>query len=105
MHSEMTSETGSTATDTGLLRYCMREDSKGARRGVDVPSADGSATTVVVLAAESRGAGRCPSRFMLKAQLRMRADFRVPGSGVFQQLKDGVVCYVGGPIVGARVGR
>lgn len=26
MHSDITSETGSTATDTGWLRYCMRDD-------------------------------------------------------------------------------
>lgn len=30
MHSEMTSETGSTATDTGRLRYCMRGVSRVA---------------------------------------------------------------------------
>jgi hypothetical protein len=34
MHSDQTRETGSTATDTGCRRYCMRQVDVGARRGL-----------------------------------------------------------------------
>ena len=36
MHSDMTNDTGSTAIDTGLLRYCIRDESTGARRETDL---------------------------------------------------------------------
>jgi hypothetical protein len=58
MHSDMTRDTGSTATETGRLRYCMREENKGFRRGVDGPG--------VIAAAGSMGAARSASRLMLE---------------------------------------
>ena len=60
MHSDIMSDTGSIATETGRLRYCMREESRGFRRGVGVSS--GGAT------AGSMSAASCASRLMLKAR-------------------------------------
>ena len=39
MHSDITNDTGSTATDTGRLRYCIREGA-GPRRGRGVPGTE-----------------------------------------------------------------
>jgi hypothetical protein len=63
MHSDMTSDTGSTAIETGRLRYCMRVESRGFRRGVDVPS-------VAVMAGSIMGALSWASRLILEAQRR-----------------------------------
>lgn len=40
MHSEVISDTGSTATDTGRLRYCIREACAGTRRERGVPGTE-----------------------------------------------------------------
>lgn len=40
MHSEMTKDTGSTATETGRLLYCIREEMIGVRRGSDTAVGD-----------------------------------------------------------------
>jgi len=58
MHSEMTSDTGSTATDTGRLLYCMREEVRGVRRERDVVPGDMRAGSMM-------GTGRA-SRFILR---------------------------------------
>lgn len=42
MHSAMTRETGSTATETGRLRYCMRGEWCCARRGSGVVGREGA---------------------------------------------------------------
>lgn len=36
IHSEMTRDTGSTATETGRLRYCIRDEATGLRLGSGV---------------------------------------------------------------------
>jgi hypothetical protein len=59
MHSDITRDTGSTATETGRLRYCMRDESRRFRRGVKVPSA--------VATAASMGAAGCASWSMVRA--------------------------------------
>jgi hypothetical protein len=71
MHSEMTRDTGSTATETGRLRYCMREERTGPRRGRGVgvdgmgagvpgpPTAD--AAGVAAATVGSMAAARCAS--------------------------------------------
>lgn len=41
MHSAITRDTGSTATDTGRLRYCMRGEWCWARRGKGVVGLEG----------------------------------------------------------------
>lgn len=51
MHSDMTRETGSTATETGRLRYCMRDEAIGIRLGSGVLGAEDSAESMA--AAES----------------------------------------------------
>lgn len=47
MHSEMTSDTGSTATDTGRLLYCIRDDCGGPRRGTGVPGTESKIESMV----------------------------------------------------------
>jgi hypothetical protein len=54
MHSDITRDTGSTATDTGRLRYCMREESNMLRRGVTVPGAIATAGSMAVVGWTSR---------------------------------------------------
>lgn len=44
MHSEMTSDTGSTATDTGRLRYCIRT---GSARFSKLETPDGLGLSIV----------------------------------------------------------
>jgi hypothetical protein len=50
MHSDMIRDTGSTATVTGRLRYCMREETTGLRLGRGVPGTDDGAGSMVVTA-------------------------------------------------------
>lgn len=50
MHSDMIKDTGSTATVTGRLRYCMREEMTGLRLGRGVPGTDDGAGSMVVTA-------------------------------------------------------
>lgn len=45
IHSAMTRETGSTATDTGRLRYCIRGEWCSARRGRGVVGREGAGET------------------------------------------------------------
>jgi len=56
MHSDITNETGSMATETGRLLYCMRDDIIGARR--EKPKVDETVGSIGAI-------GGCASRFML----------------------------------------
>jgi hypothetical protein len=65
MHSDMTRDTGSTATDTGRLRYCMREEVAKVRRGGGVPGLAGRTGSI---------GGACwTSRLMLERDKRCLA--------------------------------
>jgi len=49
--SDMTRDTGSTATETGRLLYCMRDEMPGLlRRGSGVPGADGKVESMAATA-------------------------------------------------------
>lgn len=67
MHSDMTRETGSTATETGRLRYCMRDDENlGLWRETEI-GVPGACAAVVKTAESARAAGWSPaSRLMLR---------------------------------------
>ena len=70
MHSEMTRETGSTATETGLLRYCIRDDTVGERRGSGVSGTESKPAWAVI------GAGRT-SRFILQTERSLKLGVKL----------------------------
>lgn len=76
MHSDITSETGSTATETGRERYCIREETIGPPplvvvtvvlfRGRGVPGAEGAVMLLLMLTVSMLGgAGRASLPMLL----------------------------------------
>lgn len=47
MHSDITNDTGSTATETGRLLYCIREECVGTRRERGVPGTESRVVSMV----------------------------------------------------------
>lgn len=78
MHSDMTKDTGSTATETGRLLYCIREEMMGVRQGRDTAPGDTRPKSIVGTVE--------PSRFILQGRGRWVRNSSAPVSGVDSNL-------------------